>query len=257
MRATETFRRSVCQKHFDGISRSRLAQRERLSSATVERWFLWYLGPLAGERISRECPQFLGMDEHFFTRRHGYATSFCDLKNHKIQDVVLGRSAASLDGYLAKLPGKHLVQVVCIDLAAHYRALVRKHFPQARIVADRFHVVRTVHHHFLACWKDLDPIGCKNRGLLSPLRRHRHNLTAPQQERLSAYLRQHPALEAIYCFKQRLCYLLLEKRPDAETLPPLGEPFSEGHRGAPWLRARPTGTTRQHAACLARRDCLH
>jgi hypothetical protein len=35
LRATETFRRRVCQKHFDGISRSRLAQRERLSSAKL------------------------------------------------------------------------------------------------------------------------------------------------------------------------------------------------------------------------------
>ena len=38
------------------------------------------------------------------------------------------------------------------------------------------------------------------------MRRHRHNLTRLQHERLSAYLRQHPALEAIYGFKQRLCY---------------------------------------------------
>jgi transposase len=48
-----------------------------------------------------------------------------------------------------------------MDLAAGYRALVRKHFPQARIVADRFHVIRTVHHHFLACWKELDPVGSR------------------------------------------------------------------------------------------------
>lgn len=34
MRASEPFRRSVCQKHFDGISRSRLAKRERIASAT-------------------------------------------------------------------------------------------------------------------------------------------------------------------------------------------------------------------------------
>ena len=211
LRATEPFRRSVCQKHFDGISRSRLAARERISSATIERWFLCYLQFLSGQRISRECPQILGIDEHFFTRKHGYATTFCDLKNHKVQDVVLGRSEASLEGYLAKLEGKHRVQVVCMDLAAHYRALVRKHFPQARIVADRFHVIRTVNHHFLACWKELDPVGAKNRGLLSLLRRHRHNLSIPQHERLSAYLKQRPALEAIYRFKQRLCYTLLEK----------------------------------------------
>jgi hypothetical protein len=29
-----------------------------------------------------------------------------------------------------------------MDLASVYRALVRKHFPQAKIVADRFHVIR-------------------------------------------------------------------------------------------------------------------
>ena len=212
LRATEPFRRSVCQKHFDGISRSRLAKRERVSSATIERWFLWYLRLLSGERISRECPQILGVDEHFFTRRQGYATTFCDLKNHKVHDVVLGRSEASLESYLARLEGKHRVEVVCMDLAAGYRSLVRKHFPNARIVADRFHVIRTMNHHFLACWKDLDPVGAKNRGLLSLMRRHRHNLTILQHERLAAYLRQHPALEAIYSFKQRLCYLLLEKR---------------------------------------------
>ncbi len=225
VRATEPFRRSVCQKHFDGISRSRLAKRERLSSATVERWFLRYLGVLAGERISRECPQVLGIDEHFFTRRHGYATTFCDLKNHKVQDVVLGRSEAALGSYLANLPGKHLVEVVCMDLAASYRALVRKHFPQAQIVADRFHVVRAVNHHFLTCWKNIDPVGSKHRGLLSLMRRHRHNLSFEQHERLSAYLQQYPALEVIYSFKQRLCSLLLEKAQNQKRCRKLARRF--------------------------------
>ena len=210
-RATEPFRRRVCQKHFDGISRSRLAQRERVSSATLERWFLWYLRLLSGERRNRECPRILGIDEHFFTRRGGYATTFCDLRNHKVYDVVLGRSETALESYLNRLEGKQQVEVVCMDLATAYRSLVRKHFPQARIVADRFHVIRTVNHHFLACWRDLDPVGAKNRGLLSLMRRHRHNLTAEQHAKLSDYLRQRPALEQIYRFKQRLSYLLLEK----------------------------------------------
>ena len=127
--------------------------------------------------------------------------TFCDLKNHKIHDVVLGRSEAALEDYLARLEEKDRVQVVCMDLAASYRALVKKHFPQARIVADRFHVIRTVSHHFLTCWREIDPVGSKNRGLLSLMRRHCQNLTPIQQERLSAYLRERPALEAIYRFK--------------------------------------------------------
>jgi transposase len=57
----------------------------------------------------------------------------------------------------------------------------------------------------------LDRAGSKHRGLLSLMRRHRHNLSPDQQARLAAYLAQHPALELIYRFKQRLCYLLLKK----------------------------------------------
>ena len=157
-RATEPFRRSVSLKHWDGISRSRLGKRERIGSATVERWFQDFLKLRAGERRS-PCPQVLGIDEHFFSRRQGYATTLCDLKNHSVYDVVLGRSEASLEAYFLSLEGKDLVRVVCMDLSSTYRALVRKHFPQALIVADRFHVIRLVNHHFLSCWRDLDGVG--------------------------------------------------------------------------------------------------
>jgi transposase len=211
MRASEPFRRSVCQKHYDGTSRSRLGSREQISGATVERWFGDYLRHLAAQRATLVCPPILGIDEHFFTRKLGYATTFCDLKNHSIYDVVAGRSEAALESWLAKLEGKHLVKVVCMDLSTGYRALVRKHFPQARIVADRFHVIRVVNHHFLACWKELDPVGSKHRGLLSLMRRHRHNLKPEQEQKLSACLQQNPVLELVYRFKQKLCYLLLEK----------------------------------------------
>ena len=211
LRATEPFRRSVCQKHLDGISRSRLGRREQISSATVERWFGEYLRRVAAERASPVCPQVLGIDEHFFTRRVGYATTFCDLKKHKVYDVVQGRSEASLESYMNRLEGKDLVKVVCIDLAVGYRSLVKKHFPQARIVADRFHVIRMVNQHFLACWKELDPVRSKNRSLVSLMRRHRHNLKPEQHEKLSTYLKEQPAMEVVYRFKQKLCYLLLEK----------------------------------------------
>ncbi len=44
-----------------------------------------------------------------------------------------------------------------MDLASGYRALVRKYSPQARIVADRFHVIRLINQHFLACWRRCAP----------------------------------------------------------------------------------------------------
>jgi transposase len=230
-RASEPYRRSVYRKHFDGISRSRLSQREGISGSTVERWFLEFLQLSLQERVNAPCPPVLGIDEHFFSRRHGYATTFCDLRGHRIHDVVLGRSEAALENYLNRLEGKHLVKVVCMDLASVYRALVRKHFPNARIVADRFHVIRLVNHHFLACWKEIDPVGSKHRGLLSLMRRHRHNLRPEQQTRLAQYLKENPALEVIYRFKQKLCYLLLEKhlnqRKCAQLIPRLLRAIAE------------------------------
>lgn len=210
-RATEPFRRSVSERHWDGISRARLSERERIGSATVERWYLDYLNRLASERKNASCPRVLGIDEHFFTRRRGYATTFCDLARKRVFDVVLGRSEASLQGYLSHLKGKERVQVVCIDLSPSYRALVRKHFPNARIVADRFHVVRLVNQRFLECWKLLDPLGSRNRGLLSLMRRHESRLSPEQALKLASYLEARLALKEIYRFKQQLVELLCFK----------------------------------------------
>src|SRR5215218_9591256 len=103
---------------------------------------------------------------------------------------------AGLDA-LSRLEGKSQVRIVCMDLASVYRSIARKHFPNAVIVADRFHVIRLLNHHFLACWRELDPVGAKHRGLLSLMRRHHHNLTDEQQTRLASYLAQYPALELI------------------------------------------------------------
>jgi transposase len=156
-------------------------------------------------------PQILGIDEHFFTRKKGFATTLSDLRKHKIYDVVLGRSEASLESYFQRLEGKAEVRVVCMDLATHYRSSVHKHFPQAIIVADRFHVIRLINQHFLSCWPSIDPIASKSRGLLSLMRRHRHNLKPEHQVTLDAYLAAHPVLRELYRFKQKLCYLLLKK----------------------------------------------
>lgn len=210
-RASESFQQMVYQQHLDGINRSCLGRRKGIGAATVQRYFLRHLQRRARQDHPPVCPQVLGIDEHFFTRKKGYATTFCDLKNHRIYDVTLGRSEAALESYFLRLEGKEQVRVVCMDLAVVYRSIVKKQFPQALIVADRFHVIRLVNHHFLACWREIDPVGSKNRGLISLMRRHRHNLKPEQKLRLLTYLAERPALEVIYRFKQRLCYLLLKK----------------------------------------------
>jgi len=85
-----------------------------------------------------------------------------------------------------------------MDLSSVYRAIARKHFPNAKIVADRFHGIRLITHHFLACWQEIDRVASKHRGLVSLMRRHRHNLKPDQRERLEKNLEEHPLLKLIY-----------------------------------------------------------
>src|SRR5581483_1009728 len=206
-RASEAFQKTIFQQHLDGINRSRLGRREKIGAATVERYFRRGLQRQFAEWHPPRCPQVLGIDEHFFTRRKGYATTLCDLKNHKIYDVVLGRSELSLEAYFQRLEGKAEVRVVCMDLAAYCCSLVRLHFP------PRSHRGRPLPRHsphqssFPGLLARDRQQRRQDRGLLSLMRRHGHNLRTDQQLRLAAYLAAHPVLETIYRFKQRLCYL--------------------------------------------------
>jgi len=203
-RATEGYRLEVFEAHEGGVSQRKLSVTHRVGSATVERWYQSLIKQRVSELSSRTCPQVLGIDEHFFSHKKGYATTLVDLKNHKVFDVVLGRSEASLRGYLKRLPGRENVRVIVMDLSETYRQIARKYFPNALIVTDRFHVIRLVNQHFLKLWQDYDSEGRKNRGLLSLMRRHHWKLSAVQKERLHEYLAQSPVLQALYFAKQQL-----------------------------------------------------
>jgi transposase len=95
-----------------------------------------------------------------------------------------------------------------MDLSETYRSIARKHFKNALIVADRFHVVKLINHHFLKTWSELDEVGRKNRGLLSLMRRHPENLKPEQVPKLQRYFEGRPDIGSIYDFKQLLMRLV-------------------------------------------------
>jgi len=211
LRSTECYRLEVFESHEGGISQKKLSITHSIGCATVERWYQHFIQRRVSELSGRPCPSILGIDEHFFSRKNGFATTLVDLKNHKVFDVVLGRSQPSLHHYLSNLQGREQVKIVVMDLSETYRNIVQQYFPNAKIVADRFHVIRLVNHHFLQLWQQQDPSGRKSRGLLSLMRRHTWNLTPEQKINLNQYLDQFPILKSIYRAKQRLNSLLLLK----------------------------------------------
>jgi transposase len=96
----------VFEAHHEGVIQRKFSRSHGFSSATVERWYQSHIRQKYSEKDRRSCPQVLDIDEHFFTRRKGYATTLVDLKNHKVFDAQLGRSEASLRHYLSDLQGR-------------------------------------------------------------------------------------------------------------------------------------------------------
>ncbi len=141
--STEAFREEVAKKHEDGIPQSTLSKSLSIGTATIERYYHHLVERKVAEIQNDPAPEILGLDEHFFTKKKGYATSFADLKKGKIHDVILGRSIEELKDFLKKMKGKSKTRLVVIDMSNTYRAIARRFFRNADVVADRFHVIRT------------------------------------------------------------------------------------------------------------------
>jgi transposase len=206
--STEPWREDVYERHGDGVCASVLAQRQKVSPGTVGRIYAQFTERKAKERLSLDCPRVLGIDEHTLHRGQRFATTFCDLKRHRVFDISPGRSEAELASYLRSLRGRDKVKVVCIDLSNSYRSMIRRWFPRAAIVADRFHAIRLVGLHLMKLARQLCPALGWNRAWLGVLRMRSDRMDPSQKQRLQKLLAEHPALAGIYEIKEKLCALL-------------------------------------------------
>jgi transposase len=196
--SSEPFREVIYQLHQDGVCATTLARNRELGQATVARIYQQFTIRKAAERLSLDCPRYLGIDEHTLHKGQRFCTTFCDLKNHRVFDIQPGKSEADLAAFLSKLKGRERVQVVCIDLSSAYRSLVRRYFPKARIVADRFHVVRVIQHHFMQLARYLAANLKSHRGNLAALRMAPERLDGKQEARLEKLFAAHPILKTLH-----------------------------------------------------------
>ena len=210
-RSTWRLQAAIFHAHTRGISQKDLAQQFNKGKATIERWYHRQYKEQARELMNTPCPIVLGIDEHFFSRKQGFATTLCDLRKHKIFDIVKGRSEPDLAEYLRSLTGRDKVKVVCMDLSSTYRSIVKKYFPNAKIVADRFHVIRLMQHQCMTTYRELSSKVKSNRGILALLRTRPDKLSPQKLQKRDAFLAENPAIDAIYQFQQQLHQLLLNK----------------------------------------------
>jgi transposase len=197
-RSTQAWRESIYEQHHHGICAHTLARLHKLGSASVERIYREFTILKAKERLHLRCPQILGIDEHRIAGQARFATTFCDLKNHRVFDIVAGRSERELKEFLERLEAKEAVRVVCIDLSSPYRRLIRRYFPHAKIVADRFHVMRLIIQRFLELVRQMAPCVSNQRGLLNAWRKRLEHLNSKDKHLLATLFNHYPCLQPIY-----------------------------------------------------------
>ena len=128
---------------------------------------------------------------------------FTDLKKKRLFDVALGRSNKQLLEQVKSIPGRHNVRVVSIDMSGTYRSLVKKLFPNAKIVSDKFHVLRLLNPAIMTAGK-------KIHGHRQELKTRRKLLNSRikldywQRSDIDFYLKDKPELNELYRFKESM-----------------------------------------------------
>lgn len=151
-------------------------------------------------------PKVIGIDEHFFSRRKGfteYATIVTDMSNKRVKELVLGKTIGEVTEGLSYIEGRENVKLVACDLADVYKSFSKQFFPNAKVVADKFHVLRLLSPHIMRKRREITGTNAdrKSRRLLLTSSK---NLDYFQRKAIFDYLKDHPELLEIYSWKERL-----------------------------------------------------
>jgi transposase len=156
-----------------------------------------------------QWPTKLGIDEHRFGRdsktgQTRFATFFVShSRNKRAFEIVEGRTSGELRAALERIPGREQVKLVTMDMSGPYRSFSQSFFPNATIVADKFHVLRLLNPAINRARKEItgDRRSLKVRKLLLM---NRGNLDFWLRSELMKWLDGHPKLRDLYLCKEAL-----------------------------------------------------
>jgi transposase len=147
-RTTQRYRRSLLWACETFADLKRVKKQYRCSNDFLYRALHEQLA-LKIKRNLYPWPRTIGIDEHSFQRRRTgnipFVSILVDYPNKKIFELVDSKVSDRLTEKLAHIPGRENVQNAILDLADPYKKFIRNFFPNARMIADKFHVLRLLH----------------------------------------------------------------------------------------------------------------
>lgn len=205
-KTTHHFRKAVAIDCDRYTNLSLVKKHHSCSSGFIYKVHYDILKTKLNERKHSPWPTVLGIDEHFFSRRKGFtefSTVFCDLKKRRLFEMCLGKDKKSIIEQIKHIPGRENVKVVVIDMSNGYRSLIKEFFPNAIIIADKFHMLRLITPSLLKVRKNIHG----HRQDLSRRRlllKNREDLDYFVRSDVDVYLQEHPELDELYRIKERL-----------------------------------------------------
>lgn len=160
------------------------------------------------EKMNDPWPKTIGIDEHglFRDKKRGareFATIFVDYSNKRIKEVVEGKSHAALEKGVCHIQGRDKVQNVVIDLSDPYKYFVKNYFPNAKIIADKFHVLRllnpAINRRRIGITGDKRTLGIRRL-----LLRNGFRLSYFERSAIWKWLENYPELKEVYGYKEAL-----------------------------------------------------
>ena len=121
------------------IPATEVGSRYNVSAVTAMRYFNCF-----NQRVTA-LPQVLSIDE--FKGNSGgqkYNSIIVDPEKRKVLDILPNRFETDLIKYFSQFPSKTNVKYFICDMNPHFRNVATVCFPNAAIVADRYHVIRQV-----------------------------------------------------------------------------------------------------------------
>lgn len=96
----------------------------------------------------KDLPEHLCFDEIKSTKdsKNGMSFVFMNALTHEFIDIVDGRTQFILNDYFLRFKRsvKNKVKTICIDIYPPYMEIIKRHFPNAEIIIDRFHIVQNL-----------------------------------------------------------------------------------------------------------------